>query len=256
LAPLGTAIFKRHTNRNMAPKQVLDADIFSQLSVYAESIPGAKFQYFTEDKDLRGLAAIIGACDRIRLLHPEGHYDFAHREMRWTSEEAEETKDGIDINTLGLGNSLMAALGIIKNEDVIGSIRDLGVGTALGMSAFRTVSTASALCLITLPKYDLTNFFEGGRAMERFWLGATNLNIAVHPLISPLYLFSRILHGQGEGLDAKTIQQLQALRMQFKSITNLCDDHAEVFLAKVAIAHEPAVKAYRLPLKDILVIED
>ncbi len=255
IKPLDTAIFKRHTNRLLAPKSHVSEDFLSRLKDLSESIPGARLKYFTADAELRGLAMIIGACDKIRLLNPEGHYDFVHREMRWTNEDAERTRDGIDIQTLGLGHSLMAAMGVIRSEKVINAVKDLGGGNALGMLAMRTVSTASALCLISLPGHNLKNFFEGGRSMERFWLEATNLNLAIHPLISPLYLFSRILHGNGEGLEEKNIQELRFLREQFNKITGSGNDDSEVFLAKIAIADEPALKAHRLPLKDILVFD-
>lgn len=256
LSPLDRAIYKRHTNRVMAPKTVIPQDIYSRLALLAESVPGARMRCFTDENDMKSLARIIGACDKIRLMHPEGHYDFVHREMRWTPEDAESTLTGIDIRTLELGNSLMAAMSVIKSEKVINAVKDLGGGNALGMLAMRTVSTASALCMISLPGYGLRNFFEGGRSMERFWLEATNLNLAIHPVISPLYLFSRILHGNGEGLDEKSIKELQFLREQFNKITGAGNTDAEVFLTKIAIAEEPKLKAHRLPLRDILIYED
>ena len=252
LKPLDQAIFKRHTNRIIAPKAEISGDIYSRLATLAESIPGAKVRFFTDENDIRSMARIIGACDRMRLLHPEGHYDFVHREMRWTPEDAEKTLTGIDIRTLELGNSLMAAMGVIKSEKVIDAVKQFGGGNALGMLAMRTLSTASALCMISIPGYELKNFFEGGRSMERFWLEATNLNLAIHPVISPLYLFSRILHGDGEGLDEKNIKELQYLREAFNKIAGTGNNDAEVFLTKIAIAKEPVLKAHRLPVKDIL----
>ncbi|MEJ7778735.1 MAG: Rv1355c family protein [Daejeonella sp.] len=256
LMPLGQAIFKRHTNRLMAPKAAVADSLLERLAKISETVKGAKIRYFTADHEIRGLARIIGACDKIRLMNPAGHADFVHREMRWTREDAERTRDGIDIQTLGLGNSLMAAMGVIRSGKVIGALKDLGGGNALGMLAMRTASTASALCMISLPGYHLKNFFEGGRAMERFWLEATNLNLAIHPLISPLYLFSRILHGDGKGLDDQDIMQLHLLREQFNAITQSGNNDSEVFLAKVAIAPEPSLKAHRLSVNDILVFED
>jgi molybdopterin/thiamine biosynthesis adenylyltransferase len=252
LKPLNKAIFKRHTNRIIAAKAEISGDIYTRLAILAESVPGAKIRFITEENDIRGMARIIGACDRMRLLHPEGHYDFVHREMRWTPEDAEKTLTGIDIRTLELGNSLMAAMGVIKSEKVIDAVKEFGGGNALGMLAMRTLSTASALCMISIPGYDLKNFFEGGRSMERFWLEATNLNLAIHPVISPLYLFSRILHGNGEGLDEKNIKELQYLREVFNKIANADNNDSEVFLTKIAIAKEPLLKAHRLPLTEIL----
>ncbi len=255
LAPLDAAIYKRVTNRNQAPKTEIQPGAYNQLASFAESIPGAQFKLFTDVAVMDQLAEIIGFCDRVRLLSKEGHYDFVHHEMRWTSEEAETTRDGIDIKTLGLSNSQLAALGVIKSEDVIRTINDLGGGKALDMLAKRTVSAASALCLITLPKHNLESFFEGGRSMERLWLAATNLGLAIHPLISPLYLFPRVVYGNGEGLDPKFVPALMDLRKKFCEITAISDDRAGVFMAKIAVAPGPQLKSFRLPLEKTLIID-
>jgi molybdopterin/thiamine biosynthesis adenylyltransferase len=255
LTNLDAVIFKRHTNRNPSPKTELPLTVFEQLSAITESIPGADFQYFTDEDVIKELGDIIGACDRARLLNPAGHNDFINHEMRWTSEEALIKKDGIDVKTLGFTNSQLAALSIIRNEKVISTINKLEGGYGFDSLSKKIVKTASALCMITLPEYNLKSFFEGGRAMERFWLEATNLNLAVHPVISPFYLFSRILHGNGEGLNPKTIKELTGLRKKFDEIAQLGNNRAEVFFTKIAIAEEPVLKAYRLPLNQVLVLD-
>jgi len=252
LLELDKYIFKRHTNRNPSDKTNLPKDALVHLSQITESIPGANFQYFTDENTLSRLGEIIGACDRARLLNPAGHHDFIHHEMRWTSEEAELKRDGIDVKTLGFTNSQLAALSMIRNEKVISTINQLEGGYGFDSLAKRIVKTASALCMITLSGYNHQNFFEGGRAMERFWLEATGLNLAVHPVISPFYLFSRVLHGSGAGLSDRTIRELSILRKDFEEITRLGDNDAEVFFTKIAIAPEPLIKAYRLPLKEVL----
>ncbi len=252
---LDKAIYKRHTNRNPAPKSLIGKDKLDELKALAESIPGAELKWFTDDADLKALGEIIGACDRIRLLNKEAHHDFVHHEMRWTSEDAEQTLDGIDIKTLGLSNSQLAALGVIKNKNVVRTINELGGGKALDMLAKRTIASASALCLITLPKHSLQSFFDGGRAMERFWLGATNEGIAVHPVISPLYIFPRVLLGGGEGLTPDNVEELKVLREKFMAITGIKNGLAEVFLAKIAIAPEPELKSHRLPVEKTLIFE-
>jgi len=254
LRSLGKKIFERSTNRTPAPKANIPFSTLNILSQFAESIDGAKVQWFTSGDDLDTFAKIIGACDRIRLLNEAGHYDFVHREMRWTKEDADSSKDGIDIRTLGLSNSQLAALSVIKDENVINALKDFDGGHALDMLAKRTITSASALCMITLPEYNLKNFFEGGRSMERLWLAATNLNLAVHPLISPFYLFPRITHSNGEGLDPKSILELKELRNKFIKLTGLDDNRAEVFLTKIAIAPEPLVKTQRLPIEKVLTI--
>jgi molybdopterin/thiamine biosynthesis adenylyltransferase len=255
LINLDKAIYKRHTNRNPAPKTPIDISVIEQLKEISETIPGAKFQFFTDADVIKQIGEIIGTCDRARLLNPAGHNDFIKHEMRWTTEDAERTRDGIDTKTLGFTNSQLAALNIIRNEKVIHTINKLEGGLGFDGLAHKIVKTASAICMITLPEYNLANFFEGGRAMERFWLEATNLNLAVHPVISPFYLFSRILHGNGDGLNERTIAELTELRKKFEAITGLGDNRAEVFLTKIAIAEEPSLKSHRLPLDKVLVLD-
>ena len=169
LAPLDSAIYQRLTNRNQHPKTVLPEDIYVQLEKYGKSVAGinATVRFFTDSETIKALGEIIGFCDRVRLLDVNGHFDFVHREMRWTSEQTEQTRDGIDIHTLGLSNAQLAALNVIKSEEVIQAINQLEGGKAMEALAHRTVSTASALCLITIPGIGLDSYFEGGRAMER-----------------------------------------------------------------------------------------
>lgn len=254
LTPLDEAIFVRHTNRNLTSRSELPKTLFDELSAFSDSVPGTRIRWFTDEDTMTAIGKIIGACDRNRLLNPKGHHDFVHHEMRWTADDAENTKDGIDIRTLGLSNSQLVALNILKNENVVRTIKEVEGGYALDMLAKRMVKAASALCMITLPKYELKSFFEGGRAMERLWLAATNRNVAVHPLISPFYLFPRIVHGNGEGLDEKSIRELTGLRKQFLDITGIQDDSAEVFLAKISIAEEPVLKSHRIPVEKVLFI--
>ena len=91
--------------------------------------------------------------------------------------------------------------------------------------------------------------------MERLWLAATNLGLAIHPLISPLYLFPRVVYGNGEGLDPKFVPVLRDLRKKFCEIAAISEDRAEVFMAKIAVAPEPQLKSFRLPLEKTLIIE-
>lgn len=252
LLNLESGIYKRHTNRNASAKVILDSEILDGLQSYAESIDGARLQWLTDEKQIAEIGKIIGACDRMRIFNDEGHVDFAQREMRWTEEDAEKTRDGIFIKTLGLNHAQLAALKVIKNHDVIKTLREFGGGKAFEVLANRSLSNASALCYITLPEYNLKNFFEGGRSMERLWLYATNLGLAVHPLISPLYLFPRVLHANAEGISEKDAKELFRLRNKFKTIFETNDNLAEVFITKIAVAEEPILKTLRLPVEEVL----
>lgn len=254
LEPLDNYIHRRITNRIQHPKAPLPEDIYEKLRTLGQTIAGANVHFFTDIPSIQTLGEIIGFCDRVRLLDVNGHFDFVHREMRWDPEQSVQTSDGIDVRTLGLSSAQLAALNVIKNEQVIQMLNAIDGGKAIESLAHRTVSTASALCLITFPGLGLDSYFEGGRAMERLWLSATGLDLAIHPLISPLYLFARLINGGGEGLDPKFLSELSRLQQKFREITGMQDTDAGVFLAKIAIAPEPELKSLRLPLEETLIL--
>ncbi|GGN03411.1 hypothetical protein GCM10010967_42710 [Dyadobacter beijingensis] len=247
-------IYDRTTNRNPSTAVPISEEVFDQLKEAAESVPGAAFHYFAEKEQIMALGGVIGECDRVRLLNPEGHYDFVHREMKWTPSDAEQSRDGIDVRTLGLNNAQIAALSIIRDREISQTLKGIQGGGALVDAALRSVSTASALGMITMPKYSYEDFFKGGIAMQRLWLRAEQLQFAIHPLISPFYLFPRITKGNNAGLDDAEATRLRTLRKKFMEMVPYGEDVAEVFLFKIAKAEKPAVKSYRLPLNETLFI--
>ncbi|MCE6989502.1 Rv1355c family protein [Dyadobacter sp. CY323] len=250
---LAAQIEERCTNRNPSKAVAIPAIEIDDLKKAGESIDGARF-YFFESEQMMAIADIIGECDRVRLLNPIGHYDFVNREMKWSPADAERDKDGIDIRTLGMDSSQMTALSIIKDEEIIRSLRTIDGAHALVEVARKSMETASGIGMITMPAYSYTDFFRGGMAMERLWLQAEELGYAVHPQISPFYLFPRITHGQNAGLDDGEVTKLKELRKRFLQIVPLEDNIAEVFLFKIASAPKPEIKSYRLPLEETLFI--
>jgi hypothetical protein len=176
--------------------------------------------------------------------------------MRWTNEEAEEKKDGIDVATLGISAAQMSALQLIKDPKVIHFLNEIHGGSLFETVSEKSIECASVLGLITMPRYDPEDFVRGGRVIERVWLYATKLGLALHPLIAPLYFFPRVLYGGGEGLSTQDADKIGELRKRFLEIVPLHESMAEVFLFKLAVAPEPEVKALRLPLDEILSIKN
>lgn len=249
---LADQIFTRTTNRNLSqPVQLSETDL-QLLRKAGESVEGASVHFITDRENIDALGQLIGECDRVRLLNESGHADFVYREMRWTPQEAEATRDGIDVRTLGLAPAEVGALAIVKDYQIAKTLKEIEGGTALIEAAAKTTATTSCMAIITLPRYNRENFFLGGISLQRLWLQAEKMDLAVHPLISPFYLFPRILHGQGAGLDASEIRRLESVRQKFLSILPLESDLAEVFICKIAKAEKPTISTYRLPLTETL----
>jgi molybdopterin/thiamine biosynthesis adenylyltransferase len=249
---LAKYIGARCTNRNLAPYREIADDVLSELKEVTESVKGAELLLLTDSDKIIEIGKIIGACDKIRLLHKKGHNDFVNREMRWDAEAAETTKDGIDVHTLGLNSSQLSALEVIKEYEVIDFIKKIKGGKVLEAAAVKSIAAASALGLVIMPDSGIENYIDGGRAFERLWLATEKYNLALHPVISPLYLFSRINGGEESELSADEIEELKALRENFMQIFALKEKSAQIFLFKLSYAERPVVKSLRIPVKEVL----
>lgn len=246
------AITLRHTNRKVEERKLLPKSSLQELSVWGESVENTDIKWLTNPKDLAELGVILSECDKIRVLNKWGHYDFFHREMRWTAQEAIEKGDGIDIRTLEVPPEMMGAIKMLQEEEVIETLRKVGGGDGFNEISRQAINAAGAVGLVIRPTFAPEEFFLGGMAWERLWLKATVMELAIHPLIAPLYLFPRYEHGASEGLEKADVEKLKHLRQRFLKLWKLPNNKGEVFLFRVFKTNHTPVRALRLPLETIL----
>jgi molybdopterin/thiamine biosynthesis adenylyltransferase/nitroreductase len=249
-------IADRSSNRNLSTPVEISPEVLASLIEAAESVNGSEIHFVTDREKIKQLGYIIGESERLTLLNTAGHKDFYQRNIRWTSDHSEKTRDGLDVRSLGMVPAQMAAFSIIRDPKVAEVLKTIGGGNALVDGMIRTTTLASAIGLITLPGAKPADYFSGGMAMQRLWLKAEKLGFSIHPLNAPLYLFARLGADDSGGLDDQEIQHIKELREKFLNIIPLGDNMAETFLFKIAKADKPAIKSKRLPLSEILFIEN
>jgi hypothetical protein len=94
--------------------------------------------------------------------------------------------------------------------------------------------------------------FNGGRALQRLWLAATELHLAVHPMTALPYLFARLIRGGGEGLDEQTMIGLHRLRPMYERLFRVTPTTAEVLLFRIGFGERVGTRSLRRPLDDVL----
>jgi molybdopterin/thiamine biosynthesis adenylyltransferase/nitroreductase len=249
-------IFKRYTNRQILSKQIIPGEILDELTNAAKAIKNADVIWITDEKKLSIIGKIISACDRMRILQPHGHYDFFHREIRWSKEELLSARTGMGIDELNLSNENMIALKILSDEKVINVLNSFDGANALRYVSLESVNAASAMCLITMPDYSPESFLNGGRALQRQWLKATELSVAYHPMVGPLYFFPRIVFGNGETLTDVMKEELAQLRKDFLEIFPGDNFRGEIALVRVFIPDNEKPKSVRLNLNEVFVYKN
>lgn len=235
----------RCTNRNIEPTALIEPKKLVHLSKMAESIHGAKLEFVTDKAKIATIADIIGKVEKVRFLHPRGHYEFFQKELRWTATQAKETQDGIDINTLDLSLSDQTGLKMAAEPEVVSLLREWDGGSAFEKISKKAVETSGAIGYLYMPEHLKESFVKGGRAVQRVWIEANAQGLAFHPVVAPLYLFARLLKGNGEELDAKMQVELQHLYQRFQQLFPQAEKVGNVFLFRLCHGNKPVVKAHR-----------
>lgn len=241
---------RRVTNRKPGVRAPFEA---AQAEALAKSGQGT-VQWLTEAARLDAVANLLGSGDRLRFGSRVMN-DELTKEIRWTVDETERTRDGLDVATLEMSNADLVGLRAATSIGVMELVSKFGGGRALEQPSRRAIAGASAVGLLTVKGgHTPTAMFEGGRALQRLWLTATALGLSFQPMTSLVCLFWRLLDG-GEGLSEAQAAELKALRGRYVEVFELPEEHGEVMLFRLAHAEAPSARSLRRHVEDTLMQE-
>ena len=248
---LAGLIGQRHTNRKSA-RERLSPGILGELTEATRSV-GAELRLLEDDARLAELGALVGDGDRLRFLDDACNRDLLG-EIRWTAEEGARTGDGLTLDTLELSRGDRAAMQMLRSWQSLSLVRAWGGGRVFTRGSLNAIINSAAAGLITMSRDDDEAYVLGGRAMERMWIVAHAHGLAVQPMTALPYMFARVIHGGGVGLEPGTVAGLRRLREPYRRLFDITDDTAEVLLFRVSQAEKTDARALRRPLSDVLVI--
>jgi hypothetical protein len=161
----------------------------------------------------REIGFILGAFDRMQFTVPALHRDMI-AELRWTAEEAERSRDGIELAALELEPKEVAALWLLARPEVAAILREPGRGGALEERARKASAACSAIGLLRVRTDTATGLFEAGRVMQRIWLEAVRLGLSLQPWTAFTFI-SRIVAGECDtfAIDRSTVNDREKSRI-------------------------------------------
>jgi hypothetical protein len=140
----------------------------------------------------------------------------------------------------------------MRSWSVVRLMRAMGLGAAIDGLAVRSVRACSAMALLTIGGSEPKDYFLGGRAMERVWLVATSLGMAVQPMSALPYIFARL--EKGGGFPSSETNALRFLRSRYLRLFHVKPGAGELLLFRIARAGPPSARALRRRLDDMLTI--
>lgn len=251
--PLVLQLAARTTNRRLGARVPLPEDARRALQAAADS-RGGRLQLLEDDAQLDAITNIIGRSDLLRLLSPVMHVEMMN-EFRWTKEEVERTRDGMDIATMEMSATDVAGMRLVRSWSVMKMVGTLGGGWGLQRPTKNAIAAASAVGLVTVPGTDSEALFRGGRAVMRVWLTATACGLAFQPMTPTTYLFDRLENAKAEGFTQAQVAELTAVRRLYRELFDVPAGTCEPMLFRVARAEPATARALRRHVADVLAFQ-
>jgi molybdopterin/thiamine biosynthesis adenylyltransferase len=243
----------RRTNRKLCKRRPLNPDDQDALTAAARSIPDAEVHWLLRDEELDECGRLLGIGDRLLFL-TESLNRFLVSEIRWTRQEADNTRDGICLESLELSPVDQAGFQLCRDWPTLDLVRRMGGGHGLEKLSSKALAGASAVGLITMPHRNAPAYFWGGRAVERLWLTAAQRQLALHPMTALAYMLSQHRAGVSRALDVDTQKTLHELILRYERLFFISEEEAAVFLFRLSYAEETTQRSLRRYLDEVLVI--
>jgi len=204
--------------------------------------------------EMKEVAEILTEAEKLLLLNPRGHQDIFEREIRWTKEEAEAKKDGIDLATLNMSKAEVIALKVAGSRKVMEWVSKFDGGEAFKKNTKKAIAASSAIGILSMPFQNVEAYLHGGELMERIWIKCNALGLAFQPVTQFSYLLARAVN-KGNDLNRVEYEKLIVLKNQLiLKFPNLIQREI-VFIFRIGYTEKTPVMAMRREI-ETMVIKD
>lgn len=241
-------LYYRQCNRNKCTGN-LPAGALDSLRDFAASNPDFKLHILTDSASIGAVGQIAGATDRMRFTH-ESYHEELIREIRWTAEESQNTRDGIDLALIDLKPSELAGFRLAKEWPLMRMLADLKGGRGIEKMTCDLLKSDRAIALITTDSLTPTAYFNAGRMYQRLWLHSTLLGIDWHPIPATLYAFLR--YDAGAAMPGAMQEEVGRLYDRFRQSFGIGPEQHGVMLMRLLPAETLPLRSYRRPIHEVL----
>ena len=201
--PLFPHLATRCTCRRLYAARPVAEDSLARLAEAAQEFPDVRLDWVADRPRIRAFARLIAASDRIRFEYEPFHNE-VFRQLRFSAEEAERTRDGLDVRTLELPPGAALLLRQLRPWRRMRWIHRLGLGWILTVPSALSVRKSGALGILSVPEAAVRQWLQGGRAFQRIWLAAQAEGLSLQPLGSLPIFAAHLEQYQGRKLARST----------------------------------------------------
>ena len=248
---LAQCISNRCTNRLLYSKKPLSDQHWERLKDAVAVFPDVHLHIIADRGQLKALARLVMLADRFRFEYPAFHAEI-FRQLRFTAEEAERTRDGLDFRTLALPPGSKFLIKALRSWSLMSRLNRLGLSRALTWPSYGCVLCSGGAVLLSVPEFTFAHILAAGRAFERLWLVATQHGLALHPLGSlPIFIaHEEIL--DGVKLTPQHRQLARRLASSLRELEPSLSGRVLMMVARLGYGPPCRVRSLRRPVESSL----
>jgi hypothetical protein len=249
--PLFGQLARRRTCRKLYSTRPVADSSLNKLADAARQFSQVQLDWITDRRRIRAFARLIALSDRFRFGYEPFHHEI-FRQLRFSAEDAQRTRDGLDLRTLELPPGAGALLRLLRPWKRMRSINRLGLGRLLTVPSLLSVWKSGALGVLSLPEATATGFLRGGRAFQRIWLAAEAEGVALQPLGSLPIFLGQMEQLSGRNLTAAHHRLSTRLGRRLHQLIPGTVERTLLMAFRLGYSKPPRVWSFRRPGEDVL----
>jgi len=202
--------------------------------------------FLTEKREDIVHLANVGSMNERVVFENKFLHDFLFSHINWTKEENEAKKIGFDIKTLELPPPARMGFNIFKHWSAVKVFNKIGLSKMIRKQNGAQYAAAAAVAVITFSGTEDMDFVEAGRVIERFWLTATKLGLALQPMAGIIYFMQRILAGTPEPFSEHGVGLITEAYETICRIFNVREKTIPMMF-RIGHADPPSARSLKLP---------
>ena len=243
--PLYPCLEKRCTNRKDFNGQKLTDEQKKELIAAAAAAGFGELRLIDDEASLKKLGISLAVNEKIifenKLLH-----DFFYGHILWKENEQDKA-GGFYIKTLEFLPHQLKGVQLFKNWFVLNIMNKVvGASKMIVKENAEKYAKSGTLGAIIMNGNSSEDFVRAGRAVERVWLVAAKLGLAVHPCTGVLYFNEQVKDGGGANFSNEHLALIDA---SYKDIISVfgADGKTIPMLWRIGCADAPTARSMRMP---------
>lgn len=203
--PLSDSVWTRCTNRRMYARRPVER--FSR-DMLAEAARPQRLMLLDDAARIKELSRLLYQADLIRVERRDLHEHFMSM-TRFDPANARQPGDGLPLKNLYAGTAGEIFLRLTRSWGAMRAANLLGLGSLVAAHSQRSMHKSPLAGLVCADSPSRMDFLKGGMALERVWLTATRLGLALQPMTAITLFWVR---WRLDGPDAFSKQHQRLLR--------------------------------------------